>query len=140
MYSPWAALCWRAADVRSPTASRSHCDTDAGTFRTSRPAALRVSICSLTESSAHLPVPKYRSTSLPRSETLRVSRSSFTTKQGICPPRFQQREGAVEAWTRQSLSGHVGTDDGVHDVQVVEFSVCFGLGPLSVEAYALLGH
>jgi len=62
----------------------------------------------------------------------------FSTPQGRTQ-HVQELDAIVEAWTRQSLGGHAGIDDGVHDVQVVEFSVRFGLGPLGVEAYALLG-
>jgi hypothetical protein len=42
-------LCCIAVAVRSPMASRSHWLTEARTLSTSRPAALRVSICSLAE-------------------------------------------------------------------------------------------
>ncbi len=45
-------------DVRSPIASRSHWLTLASTLSTSRPAALRVSICFPTENSAALPCAK----------------------------------------------------------------------------------
>lgn len=44
-----------ASRVLSPMASRSHCDTDARIFSVSRPAALRVSICSPTHRSANMP-------------------------------------------------------------------------------------
>jgi len=53
-------------------ASRSHWLTEARTLRTKRPAALRVSICSPTESSAAFPGAKYRSTRVPRSTSLRA--------------------------------------------------------------------
>ena len=62
--------------------------TLASTFRTSLPAALRVSICSPTESSAAFPDAKYRSTNEPKSTTLLVSRSSFTTSSASASPAF----------------------------------------------------
>jgi hypothetical protein len=47
-----------ASAVRSPMASRSHWLTAARMLSTMRPAAVRVSICSLTDINDHFPAKK----------------------------------------------------------------------------------
>jgi hypothetical protein len=64
--SRWRRLCSSASRVRSPIASRSHCDTAVITLSTKRPAAEPVSSDSATEISV-TPRRSNRSRSLQRS-------------------------------------------------------------------------